>query len=196
VPARKRKGLVDRARKGFGTKRLRVVKKTRRQRAIEERGVEYDKLPVEMKRIVDGILAHRGSLSMEVLIVAVGAAYDMYNVSQDSKSKPIGAISAGAFAAIDHLVSDLYIRKAVKKLEQLVMESDNKRIALLRAKYPFFLIDRKGNLIFTTRRRILKLFGRLRGRTLKGGLHRSFPSPERVMKKQRKLLEEAKHKKT
>jgi hypothetical protein len=83
----------------------------------------------------------------------------------------------------------------MKKLEKLIMDSKHPRISVLRVKYPFFLIDRSGNLIFTDKQRLLMLFGRLRGKTPRGGLQRTFPSPEEVVKKQRKLRREAESKK-
>lgn len=169
-----------------GTKRLRAAKRTRRQKVIEERGIRYEELPIEIKGVVDKIKKARAGRIRGAAFAGAGAAYDM--ASAPGSEKHIGVISAAIYGGIDYLASNTQIRKHMKTLERLIRDSNDPKISALRVKYPFFLVDVHGNIIFTTKQRILALFGRLRGRTIKGGLQRVFPSPEEIVKKQRKII--------
>ena len=175
------------SKKSVPEKRAQAKKNPRLERVIMERGLKREELPREIKEVVNGILDYRRKMPWKAFYIALGSAYDMYRIAQGSKAKPVATISAALFAAIDALASDVYIRKAIKKLEQLIAKSDHPKIVLLRTRYPFFLIDRHGNLIFTDRKRILRLFGRLRGKT-QTSLQREFPKPEDIAKRQKRFI--------
>lgn len=154
---------------------LRPIKK-RRKRAIEQRGVLYENLPEEIQKIVDEIKNARLRRLRGVSSVSMGTAFNIVEIMKKQGVRSPRHIAfgmvVGAMGTLDYLLSESILRRRNKKLEDIVINSTDPRIQFLRIKYPFFLVDFDGNLIFTTRKRFLKIFGRLRGKTPIGGKRR------------------------
>lgn len=152
-------------RKKIGKNLLTAAKRRsrlKRQRVVEERRINYLQLPPEIRSVVGEV--RRGRLTRDVWIVAGGAGMPYLVVG---KPYGIGAVAGGATVVA---VSNAFIKKRIKTLERLIGETEHPRISELRKQYPFFLVDWRGNIVFTTRNRVLKLFGRARGKTKKGNL--------------------------
>jgi hypothetical protein len=85
VPAQRRKPLGAASIRKTSRKRLRAVKKTRRQRIMEGRGIKYKDLPEEIKEVVKEIRKARLGRIRGAAFAAVGATYSMSNAPGPEK---------------------------------------------------------------------------------------------------------------
>lgn len=168
--------------------RVRVKRKSRRQRAIEERGIRFEELPGEIKKVIEKIKEERSGKILRGIVLGGGTA--AYTIFRGGKFKGKEIIAFGAFIgatiATEEILSQAKQTSMHRKLERLLEQSMDPRIELLSLQYPFFLVDRGGNLIFTTKERFLKVYGRMRGKT---GKQRIAPDIEKYLQKEKKRRE-------
>ncbi len=143
------------------TKRPKINWNAWRKKAIEQRGIAADKLPKRIKDSTKFIRALRriteGVMGAGIVATSIGLI-----VAPRVAGAEIGIFIGGASAK---LASTGRFRAEMKELENKINTSRNPRLVKLRTKYPFWLIDTQGNLIFTDKARLMKLLGRRRART-------------------------------
>lgn len=180
MPKRKKNtSVIKRAAKRMGKAKDRaseIIHGKISKKAIKERGIKHSKLPNEIKEVVDKIIDARSkrvgpAASGAVGIIALGGGFgaDMRNVIKEPETlttvveilgATVAGLSSGPLQAQNQAV-----RQGVRELERRVKRSGNPQIRKLKGKYPYFLVDLRGNLIFTTKERILEILGRERGKT-------------------------------
>lgn len=160
---KKTKGALERI-KAIARKPINAWK----NRGIKKRSISYNKLPPKIKKNIDKVRRARWGAVRNHLPEAAGAACLVAGAASKTPTlmRKSPAIVLGLKLSALPAAKRKPLEQYYSRLQRAIIKSKNPRIIELREKHPYFIVNRVGKLVFTSRERFLNAFGRKRGKTI------------------------------